>query len=136
MKQIWYIFRENALEHTMDFEGRLGRKPYLVFLLVTLALIILATGTECLLWQKVTETASPLVLTVLVVLGVVLLGIILIMLIQPLVAAIVRRLHDVGCSGWVVFLAFIPLGLLVVLVLTLLKASTRGDKYGTYTQEQ
>jgi uncharacterized membrane protein YhaH (DUF805 family) len=97
----WYL---KALRQYADFEGRARRKEYWMFTLFNLIfalLIIVGTG----------------------LIGN--LGIILFLLygvgtLIPSIAVSVRRLHDVGKSGWMNLVAFIPMvgsiWLLVLLV--------------------
>ncbi len=53
------------------------------------------------------------------------------LVLTPLVAVLVRRLHDVGWSGWWVFLGVVPvLGNLVLLVLCSLPGSDGQNRFG------
>lgn len=51
-------------------------------------------------------------------------------LILPSVAIAVRRLHDIGQSGWLVLLTFIPFGAIAVLVLSLMPSQEFDNTYG------
>ena len=49
----------------------------------------------------------------------------------PGLAVSVRRLHDVGKSGWMLFIALIPLaGAIYLLVLTLTDSDSNENNYG------
>lgn len=57
--------------------------------------------------------------------------------IVPSVAVGVRRIHDIGKSGWWLFIAFIPIVGTILLILDLAKDSQSGDnKYGSNPKEQ
>jgi uncharacterized membrane protein YhaH (DUF805 family) len=49
----------------------------------------------------------------------------------PSLAVCVRRLHDMGMSGWWLLLAFVPLGNLVLLVFTCLDSQPGPNLYGS-----
>ncbi len=43
----------------------------------------------------------------------------------------VRRLHDLGYNGWLVFLGFVPLvGLILIILLTFVRGQESANKYG------
>lgn len=44
----------------------------------------------------------------------------------------VRRLHDIDCSGWWLWLMFIPFGWIIIVVLLILPTVERPVKWGTY----
>ncbi len=48
----------------------------------------------------------------------------------PSVAVTVRRLHDIGKSGWTYFIALIPFGAFVVLYWLTLEGETHDNKWG------
>lgn len=48
----------------------------------------------------------------------------------PNLAVIVRRLHDTGKSGWLYFIAFIPLGGILLIVFLALEGDRGANKYG------
>ena len=54
----------------------------------------------------------------------------------PLIALTVRRLHDVGKSGWMFFIVLIPLiGAIWLLVLMLTESNPGENKYGPNPEE-
>lgn len=54
---------------------------------------------------------------------------VLVMLV-PSLAVAVRRLHDVNCSGWLLLIAVIPFGSLLLFVLACVPGTQGGNKYG------
>ena len=114
----WYL---KALRQYADFEGRARRKEYWMFSLFNLifaCLIIVGTG----------------------LIGN--LGIILFLLygvgtLIPSIAVSVRRLHDVGKSGWMNLVAFIPMVGSIWLLVLLVTDSEPGDNiYGPNPKEE
>jgi len=53
----------------------------------------------------------------------------------PGLACCVRRLHDIGKSGWWVLIGFIPLVGLVLLVFTLMDSQPGPNQYGPNPKE-
>lgn len=64
-------------------------------------------------------------------------GIYTLILLLPLFAAEVRRLHDTGISGWWLLLSLIPyLGgfiVLILLILLMMPSKPTGERFGPYT---
>ena len=49
----------------------------------------------------------------------------------PNISVFVRRMHDIGRSGWWYWIAFVPIAGAIVLLVFLLTGSNRGDnQYG------
>ncbi|WP_211216195.1 DUF805 domain-containing protein [Longispora albida] len=96
----------------MNFRGRARRREYWTFQLVNcvLALGMLALGGAA-------GSDAPYFAFIAVVL-------------VPSIAAGVRRLHDIGRSGWWYLLAFVPFGGLVVFVWSFIDSDPHGNKYG------
>ncbi|MBU2945594.1 DUF805 domain-containing protein [Zobellia uliginosa] len=78
----WYL---KVLQNYAGFEGRARRKEYWMFSLINLAI---AYGLQILAF--VMEVPALLFLSVIYLLGVLI----------PTIAVGVRRMHDVGKSGW------------------------------------
>ncbi|WP_414040532.1 DUF805 domain-containing protein [Acidithiobacillus sp. M4-SHS-6] len=54
-------------------------------------------------------------------------------LLLPTLGAQVRRLHDIGISGWWLLIALVPyVGGIALLVMEVLPAKPSGEKYGPY----
>ncbi len=112
----WYI---GALKKYAEFSGRSRRKEYWLFMLfnfvisIVLGLIDAATGTLD------ADTGWG-----------VLSGIYGLAVLIPAIAVTVRRLHDIGRTGWWILVAFIPLiGGLILLVFACLD-SKPDNEYG------
>lgn len=65
-----------------------------------------------------------------------LMGIISILLIVPSICVTVRRLHDIGRSGWWILLSFVPIVRFVILVFTLMPSQPTANEYDENPLEQ
>jgi uncharacterized membrane protein YhaH (DUF805 family) len=107
----WYItvWRKYA-----DFSGRARRKEYWMFTLFNFIITMVLT-----------------VLVLIPFVGFILMGLYGLALIIPALAVTVRRLHDLGKSGWWYFITFIPLiGGIWLFVLTCLNGQAGANQYG------
>jgi uncharacterized membrane protein YhaH (DUF805 family) len=130
-----YFFRA-ATDDYARFRGRARRKEYwgyalfyTIFLLLILAL--LAVGLALSRFPTDTDQAKDLYLSPLLYFGSALLMLFLFGLIVPSLAVMVRRLHDIGRSGWWLWLHIVPgIGSLVLLIMTLLKGEAGPNRFG------
>ena len=104
----WFIL---AWQRATDFSGRSRRKEYWYFQLFN-ALVMIFLGLFAIAFSDQGKPAMfpfGLILAYCMVLFV------------PALAVTIRRLHDIGKSGWWYFIAFVPIvGGLVLFVFTLL----------------
>jgi uncharacterized membrane protein YhaH (DUF805 family) len=111
------------------FEGRASRSEYWWWTLFT-ALVLTVLGLLSMVIGLQTspdggETPGAPAVPLLVLLGLFYLAILV-----PTIALTVRRLHDVGYSGWLVLLGLVPsVGGLILLVFAVLPSSPAGAKY-------
>ena len=106
----WYL---KVLKQYGDFSGRARRKEYWMFVLFN----IIFTGIATLISPKLYAIYALAVLI-------------------PHLAVSVRRLHDVGKSGWMCFIALIPLiGAIWLLVLMLTDSNPGENEYGANPKE-
>jgi uncharacterized membrane protein YhaH (DUF805 family) len=109
----WY---RAVLKNYAGFSGRARRTEYWMFALVnfvvTLLLYVLTVATH---------SSFFLVLVFLYGLAVLL----------PSLAVLVRRLHDIGMSGWWILIGFVPfVGGIALFVFTLLPGNQGPNRYG------
>lgn len=107
-----------CLSKFADFSGRARRREYWTFVLVNclIALLLLTLG----LTFGEDSPASNIMVTIFY----------LIMLV-PSLSVSVRRLHDIGKSGWYMFLSLIPLiGGLILLVWSFMDSEPDENQYG------
>ncbi|WP_273208724.1 DUF805 domain-containing protein [Marinobacter subterrani] len=107
----WYM---KALKQYVGFSGRARRREYWIFTAVNLAIAIVLGIIEGML-------GGPGILGGLFNLAVLL----------PTIAVTVRRLHDIGRSGWWMLIVLIPIvGAIVLLVFVLLDSKPGENQYG------
>ena len=113
----WYLM---ALRRYSDFKGRSQRKEYWMFTLFNfLAMVLL--GAVCALLGGGGEGGLGDVLQGLYGLGV----------LVPGIAVTVRRLHDIGKSGWWGLVALIPLiGSLILIYFAVKDSQPETNEYG------
>ncbi|GGZ63369.1 DUF805 domain-containing protein [Streptomyces subrutilus] len=104
----------DVLKKYVDFSGRARRQEYWMFVLFNLGIVIVLSILDAVL------STSPLLV------GLYVLGTFL-----PTLAVVVRRLHDLGKSGWWYFIALVPLvGGIWLLVLTATEGQPQANEYG------
>ena len=118
----WYL--KVMKEHYADFKGRARRKEYWFFALFNVIIMVIA---------MILDTA--LELNFKMGYGYIYIIASLIHLI-PGLAVVVRRLHDVGKSGWMYFIVLIPLvGPIWLLVLMFTDSADGENKWGPNPKE-
>lgn len=111
----WYL---KALRQYADFHGRARRKEYWMFNLFFLLFTLLLGFTSTFIGGD-----SGLF-------GIAIIVIWLLIHFIPIVSVTVRRLHDMGQSGWWYLLSFVPLGGIVLFVFTVLDSQPHTNKWG------
>jgi len=107
----WYM---KVLKNYVGFQGRARRKEYWMFFLFNFLFTMLLSMIEMMLG-----------------LGGILSGIYGLAVLLPSIAVSVRRLHDIGRTGWWMLLSFIPIiGLIVLLVFAVFDSQPGENKYG------
>jgi len=118
----WYL---KVLKQYADFSGRARRKEYWMFALFNMIFIIVAMILDNVLGLTVGELPYG-VLYFLYAFAVLI----------PGLAVSVRRLHDVGKSGWMILIALIPIiGAIWLLVLTVTDSNSGENQYGLNPKE-
>lgn len=109
-----------ALKNYTNFTGRARRSEYWYFVLFHVLIVITLGATAAILGSEMGSQVIVLV-AIVYVLGTIL----------PSLALIIRRLHDIGKSGWYYFVSFIPLIGSIWLLVLLFTEGDRGDnQYG------
>lgn len=109
----------HVLKNYFVFSGRARRSEYWYFALFNF--VIMTALAMLALWND--SVLSNILLAILVIYQ--------LFIIIPSLAVLVRRLHDVGKSGWMIFISLIPIvGGIWLLVLTLLDSKPGDNKYG------
>lgn len=109
----WYL---KVINQYFDFSGRARRKEYWYFTLFSVIISWTLSSIDMLFGIYVFSIIS-IIYSLLVFI--------------PSFAVLVRRLHDIGKSGWYFFLLFIPLiGWIWLLVLLCMEGEQKPNKWG------
>jgi uncharacterized membrane protein YhaH (DUF805 family) len=119
----WYL---EVLRKYAVFSGRARRKEYWMFLLINIIITIVLIAIDSLI-----GTFRPRA-------GVGLLeGLYSLAVLIPSLAVTVRRLHDIGRSGWWILIGLIPfIGGIVLLIFALLDSEPGSNEYGPNPKRQ
>ena len=114
----WYL---KVLKQYADFEGRARRTEYWMYTLVNFFVIITLALLDSLVGISFAEGMPYGYLTLLYSLAVFI----------PSIAVTVRRLHDIGKSGWWYLVGLIPLiGGIWLLILFVTESMPQENEYG------
>jgi len=118
----WYL---KVLKQYADFNGRARRTEYWMFFLFNMIFTIIAMVLDNVLGIAMGEIGyGPLY------------GIYVLALFLPGLAVGVRRLHDVGKSGWMMLIALIPIiGAIWLFVLMVTDGNSNKNQYGLNPKE-
>ena len=119
----WYL---KAFRQYSDFKGRARRKEYFMFGVInavfSIGCMLLSFGLSN--WLEAPAFISIYVLYMLVSL-------------LPSLAVSVRRMHDIGKSGWMLLVGCIPLvGPIWMLVLLITDSDAQNNEYGPNPKEE
>lgn len=119
----WYL---KVMRQYADFNGRARRKEYWMFALFNVIFLLIATVIDNVLGLKFNEQLPYGYTYMLYALAVFI----------PGLAVGVRRLHDVGKSGWWYLLGFIPIiGTIWIIVLFATDGTPGSNEYGVNPKE-
>ena len=108
------------------FSGRATRSEYWYFQLFNLIIAIVLNAIDVVVGDKIGVGYGMGILALLYFLATFL----------PSLAVIIRRLHDVGKSGWMLLIEFIPIiGIIWLLILTIMPSEPKENKYGPSPRE-
>jgi len=118
----WFL--DPVIHHYADFKGRSTRKEYWMFVLMYVVLVL---GVTVLMTISTFSDSLEVIGTIVSLLfAILLLGTFI-----PALAILVRRLHDIGWSGWWCLLNFIPyIGGLILIILCCIPSQKGTNKYG------
>jgi uncharacterized membrane protein YhaH (DUF805 family) len=120
-------------EKYATFSGRARRKEYWAFALIYFLLIFIAATFEALIDFSSGTAGDPSAIGP----GVLLIILVVVGLIVPAIAVSVRRLHDLGMSGWWALIQIIPyIGAIIFFVFTVLPGQPQSNAYGPPTKPE
>jgi len=108
----------SALRQYGTLSGRARRSEYWWFFLFTFLVSVLATGIDTTAFGTPVEDNGPTSIITSVA------------LLLPTLAVSVRRLHDVGHSGWFLLIGLIPIVGLIILLVAFVKESDTVNEFG------
>lgn len=118
----WYL---KVLKNYVGFDGRARRTEFWMFFLFNLIAYVIAMILDWILGLTIFP-GMPGAISMLYSLAVLL----------PNLAVGVRRLHDIGQSGWLILVGIIPLiGVIVLLILFVLEGKPGENQYGPNPKE-
>ena len=113
----WYL---KVLKNYAGFSGRARRKEYWMFVLFNIIFLVIAGVLDNILGTAMANVGYGL-FYMLYSLAVII----------PAIAVGIRRLHDIGKSGWFLLIALIPIiGAIWLLVLLATAGNAGSNKYG------
>ena len=117
----WYI---DVLKKYTVFEGRARRMEYWMFILFNLIIAMVLSILDRVIFSTPMEGVGPLYIVYMLA------------VLLPSIAVLIRRLHDIGKSGWWFFIALIPIvGAIWLLVLLLTEGQKGDNEYGSNPKE-
>ncbi|RWE53387.1 DUF805 domain-containing protein [Mesorhizobium sp.] len=122
---LWDYFWRGLTENYFNFAGRARRKEYWGFCLFWTIALIVVVGIGLFLDDAMGH------LDELPAVAVGLCGVFVLATIPPWIGLNVRRLHDLGLTGWLFLVVFIPtIGWLIILVFALIPTQARENQWG------
>ncbi|MGG3561179.1 DUF805 domain-containing protein [Neobacillus rhizosphaerae] len=114
----WFL---KAFQNYAVFNGRARRKEYWFF-----ALFMGIIGIVLTVLLEVSDSWAVIIIALIFCLA----------MIIPSIAVTVRRLHDIGRSGWWYLLSLVPIGNIVILIFTLLDSQPETNQWGPNPKEK
>jgi len=114
----WYLL---AWQRATDFSGRSRRKEYWYFNLINVVVFLFFFLFAVPFGEQEKPSMIPLSLMFLYA----------VVVFVPSLSVTIRRLHDIGKSGWWYFIAFVPLiGGIILFVFTLFDSEPSANEWG------
>lgn len=114
----WYF---KVLKQYADFSGRARRKEYWMFILFNFIISVITSIIDKMMGLSIREDLPFGYVSLIYAL----------LIIIPALAVSVRRLHDIGKSGWWIFIALVPIiGGIWLLILHFTNGQAGTNEYG------
>lgn len=121
---LWGYFVQCVTKKYCSFEGRARRKEFWGNYLFSL-LIVIAAGILSGVVSVIVGESAPMLIYYIAAGALTL----------PNIGACVRRLHDIGKSGWWYFLIFVPFGAIVLLAWFCMDSQPGDNEFGPNPKE-
>lgn len=116
----FYWYEKVVFEKYAKFSGRASRREYWWFTLFNIIICCITIFLDIKIQNNLDNYTFYLT------------AIYFILILTPMLALQIRRLHDIGCSGWCQLIMFIPyVGGLILLVMHCLPSQLGETRYGT-----
>jgi uncharacterized membrane protein YhaH (DUF805 family) len=113
----WFV---SGLKRYAVFRGRAGRPEYWYFTLIYFLVALVLGALDFIAGTYNPESGTGLFSSIFAI-----------VLLIPVLAVTVRRLHDTGRSGWWLLIGLLPLiGFIVLLIFTLQRGTAGANAYG------
>jgi uncharacterized membrane protein YhaH (DUF805 family) len=113
----WYT---KVLKQYADFSGRARRTEYWMFVLFNIIFTVVAAGVDNVLGLTLEGMPYGAIY-----------GLYTLFVLIPSLAVAVRRLHDIGKSGWMILIALIPIiGGIWLIILLATNGTAGANEYG------
>lgn len=127
---LWAYFVRAITQRYADGNGRARRKEFWGFtlfavLIAWIPLIVFGVAAAAIDPSLESEAAAATF-----GFGFVIFGLFMLAITIPSIAIYARRLHDVGMSGWLYLLAFVPFGNIFLFVVSLMPSQQQTNQYG------
>ncbi|MDR0835581.1 MAG: DUF805 domain-containing protein [Tannerella sp.] len=109
----WYL---KVLRQYADFSGRASRKEFWMFVLFNIIFLFVAAILDVVLGQNLGYAPNPIFYTLY-----------LLATLIPALAVMVRRLHDINKSGWMILIGLIPIAGQIWLLILFIKEGEMED---------
>jgi len=120
----WFL---KSLKQYADFNGRASRTEFWVFMLFNILFALVWSFMLALAFLFLSEHSNHSIPRIIYIVS----PSYFILLMLPTLAVAVRRLHDIGKSGWILLVGLIPvIGEIWLLALMLTKGQNKTNKYG------
>ncbi len=137
---IWGFFKRAISQKYFDFEGRARRKEYWSFALFYMLICSIVSGGGMVLLKGVVVEGQVGGNNYMASSGVVVVMVFFLLMFAfliPSLSVLVRRLHDIGLSGWMILISFVPMiGSLVLFVMMVWPTSAGRNEYGPAPMHQ
>lgn len=125
-QSLFGYFRTSISGNYANFRGRARRKEYWGFVLFFALTVIFVTVAGVVIDAALgnLDSEEPVFTSLFAVL-------VVLAMIVPALAVTVRRIHDIGLSGWFILLGLIPtFGNLIILVFAMIPSQKRENRWG------
>ncbi|MBN8552270.1 MAG: DUF805 domain-containing protein [Caulobacterales bacterium] len=127
---LWAYFVRAITQGYADGKGRARRKEFWGFTLFANLFVIVPVAALATVAASIDPTLESETSAALFGVGFLIFSLTILAVIIPSVALYSRRLHDVGMSGWLYLLAFVPFGNIFLLVVSFMPSQQQTNQYG------